>query len=155
LGGIAAVATVAGAGASTYGQIQAGKYEAKVAENNAELAAAQRAAVLQQGQEEASQVEALGRRTGATAVAQMAASGVDTATGSAANVEAQSIANAAVDAETIRANAARAAWGLEAEEEEHLARAKMAKRASVLGGIATGVSGLGGALGVYGALRRK
>ena len=59
------------------------------------------------------------------------------------DVAAINAATAAMDAERARANAARQAWGFANEEQDQKARAKMTKKATLLGGIGEGIGAAG------------
>lgn len=149
-----AVALVAaGAAVQMAAQYRKGKFDAKIAENNAELARQQRNDVITRGAEEARGVEIEGRRTAAAAKTAVAASGVSG--GSMDDLVALSSANAAVDAATVRSNAVRAAWGFKAEEQEHKARARESREAGLLGALGTGLSGGGQAASTYASAKAK
>jgi len=132
-------AAVIGAGVSLYAKKTQGDFEAKVASNNAQLATQQANDALRLGADEAATIKAQGRQASASAVAAMGATGIESTTGSAANVIASSAVNAALDAEQAKANAARRAWGFQNEAQDSLAKKKMIKRATILGGIGQGV----------------
>jgi hypothetical protein len=142
---------VAGAAISAYSQHQQAESEAEVARNNAKLAGMQRSDALRRGTWAASEVMAEGRRKTASARTAIAANGIDSTTGSMADLLTASSINARIDADTVRANAVRAAWGFGNEADDHLARAHMAKRSGYLGALGTGLSGVGSAAGHYGS----
>lgn len=132
-----------GTGISLYAKHQAGNYEAKVAENNAALARQQQGLAMQQGVSDASAIKAAGRQVGASAETAIAANGVEGTSGSMGNIFEINAATAAMDAERARANAARAAWGFGNEAQDATARAKMTRKATLLGGIGEGVGAAG------------
>lgn len=140
---VGAVGALGGAGLSAYGQYRQGQFDAQVARNNAQLAEYQAADALQRGASEARQIENEGRRIGESARVAIGANNV--AGGSMDQLLAVSAAEAAQDAERVRANAARAAWGFRNEAADQRARARMAKQAGVLGALGTGLSGVGAA----------
>jgi hypothetical protein len=107
------------------------------------MARAQKSAALQKGATQARRAEIEGRRVGAAAQAAITATGVNPTEGSVANIPTASEIAATIDADRARANAARAAWGFEAEEEEYLYAGRRAEQAGVLGSLGAGLSGIG------------
>jgi len=150
---VAAGAAIASAGVKIYGDVQAGRYQTKVAENNAKLAEGQAASEAVRGAQEASAIEAQGRAAGAQALAATAASGIETTVGSGAAIQAASTVNAMQDAEVARSNAARRAWGYLNEAQDLRAEKGMIRRGSVLTGIGTGLSGVGQAVGSFAGVK--
>ena len=146
---VMAAVTVASAGASIYSQHKQASFDAKVARNNAMLAAEQAEATRQVGELQASRIEAQGRRVAGAATAAVAASGIDTTVGSGAGAIATSHMVSAADAAAARSNAARAAWGYQQEAQDYTAQARQRKTAGILGGVSTGLSAVGGILGGY------
>ena len=142
-----AAATAAGAAVSIAGKVQQGRYEQQVAKNNAFLALQQGARLRQRGENVAAAIRSQGAKVGGAARAQMAASGVDTTAGSAGALLAGNEMAAAADAEQARANAAMEAWGLEVEAQSSKAQGRMARRASILGGVSQGIGAAGSILG--------
>jgi hypothetical protein len=142
----------AGTAMNIYAKKKAGDYEAQVAENNAALAEQQRKLALDQGVQDASLIRSQGRQVAGQAQAAIGASGIDGTTGSMGNIFAVNEANAAIDAERLKANAARTAWGFANEARDEKARAKMMRKATLLGGIG---EGLGSAVNLAGSTYGK
>lgn len=145
----ATTAAVASTGIGIYSGIQSGRYNARVAENNAKIASWKRADVIRQGAEQASLIRAAGRRAEGSAIAATAANGIDTTVGSGAAAIATSGVNAELDAIQAKANAARAAWGLQNQAQDLQAQARLIRRSSILGAVGQGLGGAGSALSVY------
>lgn len=120
---------------------RAGRYQDRVAQHNARLAEQAAADALDRGSVEESRQRA---RTGQLIGSQRAAyasAGVDVASGSALDVVGDTAAIGELDARTIRNNAAREAWGLQAaaynlRAEGKLARAAARSRSRALTGAA-------------------
>lgn len=115
---IAIAATAVGAGVSAYGamessaaQSSAADYQAQVALNNQKIADQNAQFALQTGQQE----EAAKREQTAQTISQQraitAASGIDPNHGSMQRIQGDTAALGQLDAQTIRNNAARTAWG--------------------------------------------
>lgn len=131
-------------------QVQEIQYAEDMAKKNEKLAMMQRADVLQQGATQAGRVRAQGRRAAEDAKAQVAASGISLTEGSVPNLFTVSRVNAELDAQAIKSQAARSAWGYQ-QEADQLAgqqemlrkRARYAREAGVLGrlGIDLGTAG--------------
>ncbi len=145
--GIGAAVTAASTGAQVAAQQQKAAYDEAVQKNNALVAKYKRADILQRGAAAAKQAEITGRRVAEDAYAQTGASGIDPTVGSAHNLLTASAINSGTDADTIRANAARQAWGLGNEEQDLLAGAANSKQAGFLGSLGTGIGGFGQAAG--------
>ena len=139
-----------GAGAAGIGDLlegfaggSAADFQAQIARNNAEIAGRNA-----QGAREAGAVQALNSMLRTRAVvgqtkAAQAASGIDVNSGSAVDVQASERMLGMLDALTIRSNAARAAYGYEAEAGGYQARAKMLRQ----GGKMARIGGLMNASG--------
>lgn len=119
---IALATTAVGAGASAYGamessaaQSSAANYQAQVALNNQKIADQNAQFALQTGQQE----DAAKRQQTAQVTSQQraitAASGIDPNTGSSQRIQGDTAALGELDAQTIRNNAARTAWGYQAQ----------------------------------------
>lgn len=105
------------------------EFQAQQERRNVELARNQASDITQRGAVAAGETEAEGRTVAAGAVAAMGGSGVDSSSGTNASVVARSETNAAVDANRIRVNAAREAWGFRQEAEQREAQAKRLRKA--------------------------
>jgi hypothetical protein len=141
----------AGTAISMYAQHRKGQAEGHVAENNAILARQQAGDAMVRGAEEARSAEIAGRNTASAARVAIGANGVTG--GSTDDIAAVSAANSAMDAATIRANAAREAWGFKSEAKSQSHYAKDAKTAGMLGALGTGLSGAGSIMDAYGKNR--
>lgn len=111
------------------------EFQAQQERRNAELARKQASDVLQIGTVAAGETEAAGRDAAGAARTAVGASGVED-TGSVANLIDTSESNAAIDANRIRVNAAREAWGFkeEARQRDEQAERLMKAREEVLRG---------------------
>lgn len=144
------VASVAGTAATAYGQIQQGKAAEKAAEYNAEVANMQAKDAINRGNIEA---EAQRTKEAKVAGAQRAAAGASGAvvdSGSFADVVLDTVTTGERDAQTIRTNAMRQAWGLESQADIDLYSGRQAKAASqtaAAGTLLTGASSVGMKMG--------
>lgn len=114
------VIAVAAAGASTYmavdAQQQQASYQAKVAQNNAQVAAWQAADAESRGNVAAAETRRKYAAMVGSQTARLAANGLDISSGSA-NATLQDTAYfGAVDENTVRTNAAREAWGYRVQQ---------------------------------------
>lgn len=137
---LSTLALAAVAGAKTFSQYSGarqaaseaearGNFEAGQLRTNASLAEAQAADAVSRGGQEAERVDAQTRTlTGAQRTA-FAGQGVDVSRGSAADVQANDRQLGALDAITIRNNAARAAWGFNVQASSFRSQADFAQRA--------------------------
>lgn len=139
---IAATAAVAGTGLKMYANHQAGRYENRVAQNNAQLARWAAQDAVDRGSEDVQAIREAGAQAAGTALAQAGASGLEVTVGSPAAAIAQSKVNAERDVARARANAAREAWGYRNEAQDQIAKGKMAKRRALLENVGEGI-GLG------------
>lgn len=123
-----AVAAVAG-GASAYSASASakaqGNYQAKVAENNAVMAEYSRLDANQRGGEAAVKAQQEARRLRGAQVTRLAANGLDLNSGSAAAILDDTDYFAQQDAQQIRNNAARQAWGYQVEGQNLTSSAAM------------------------------
>lgn len=167
MGAVAALAAVAGAAVNAYGAYSADKaaahnaaYQSQVARNNAAIARQNVAWVAQAGE---AKVAAEGMRTraavGAIKAAQ-GAGGIDVNTGSAASVRASRGEIGALDAMTIRSNAAREAYGYETAATSDIAQAGLysaessqASAAAPWAALGTFLSGASSVGGKYAAMQ--
>lgn len=137
---VAAAAAAAGTATSIVSQQRAAAARARQAENNARIAEFQKSDAIQRGAFEARRRVIQGRRVASRAEALIGVSGVE-ATGSALNPLQRIAVNASLDAQTIKANAARAAWGFGVQSSNLLDQARDVRQAGILGSIGTGISG--------------
>lgn len=149
--GMAAAATATGI--STGMQIDAAGKAAKESEEqqrrNAALARAQAVDALQRGGQAAGQRIRMGRRLRANALAQSIGPDGAVSYGKMNAAEA-SLLGTEMDATTIRANAAREAWGFESEAEERSRQAKRTREAGFMSSLSTGIAGGGQIAGQLG-----
>lgn len=143
---------MAGAGASAMGASNSAKaqqaglnYQAEVAANNAQIAEWQAQDAIRQGQEQEQQSRLQYAATKATQRAALAANGVALDEGSAVDILTSTDYADVVDASTIRANAARAAWGYRTQGTNYRdnATALRAGAGAISSGSAAGLSLLG------------
>lgn len=131
-------AVVATAGViSALGQRAAGQYERAVGDRNAAIARTKAELALQDGGVEEEAYRAKVRQALGSQAAAMAASGFQAGTGTFADLQTETAKFGEIDAGNIRVNAARAAWGLEAEADEFSARGRMAQKAGNLNSMGT------------------
>jgi hypothetical protein len=134
--------TAISAGFQIASTVRANNAASQQAAANARLAGFQSADVTRQGAEQAAAIERSGRAAGAAALAAVGSNNVESTTGSVANMFAVGQANAAADAARARANAARAAWGVDQEQQDLLAQAQNARRRGFLSATQIGLEGL-------------
>lgn len=155
--GIAAlslIATGVGAAVSAYGaheqgvaQSQAAAYQAQVARNDQMVANENAQAALQTGQQqEAAKREQTAQMIGQQRAA-VAASGIDPNGGSARRVQGDTAALGALDAEQIRNNAARTAYGYQTEGVDYAAQAGLLQSESAGAAAAGNLSAFGSIVG--------
>ena len=153
LAAIPAIISLATAAAGAVAQAKAGDAAGRQAEQQALLAGYQRTDEARRASLAAGAQRSLGRQYASAGVAAAAAGGVSSTSGSTADLIAQSTMRAEQNAETIRSNAARSAWGSGIEQEQILQGGRNARRSGMLTAIGTGVSGIGQAVGAYAAYR--
>jgi hypothetical protein len=107
----AAVASAASSYKNAQAEKQAAKYQAQVAGNNAKAAEQQAVDALQRGDMASQQVRRKYDQLGGTQRAAMAARGLDIGEGSALSILEDTAYFGELDQRTVRANAAREAWG--------------------------------------------
>lgn len=152
-----------GTGVKAVGEYQAGQSTARTLNANANIADRAAADAVARGQEEAAyafqaggeKAAAIGyeaEQIGSAQVARYGAAGVDSTQGSAADVQVGSKAmaqrdirkakeNAALEARMAKVNAAREAWGYQAQAENLRRQARDAQDAGVFGAIGSTVLG--------------
>jgi hypothetical protein len=135
---------------------QQGNAQGALFDQNAMLAKAQAADAIARGNQDANGVLRQGRLVGGAQLAAYGAQGLDTSVGSPAAVMANDRALSALDAITIRNNAAREAWGFETEAAGYTAqgawaRASGANEAAAYRRQATGtlLNGAGDLMNIY------
>jgi DNA gyrase/topoisomerase IV subunit A len=148
--GAGVVTSAYGAYSSAKGQRQALRLDAEMADLNAELADEQARSALYQGEKEEQSSRLQTARLKSTQRAAYAANGVDLTQGSPANVLTSTDYIGEIDANTIQANAVRAAWGNRAEATSLRSKANTARStASAISPFTAGATSLlGGAASV-------
>jgi len=145
-----ALGTTAAAGlVGTYSQIQSGKYNSQVAQNEAQYAQLQAGEALRKGAEEESQYRVTLRRFLGTQRAKAAASGLDPNQGSALSLLLDTAKQGDEDLTMIRNNAARAAFGYNVESRNSRARGRLSKSEGYLGGFSTLLTSGSRAYGIW------
>lgn len=153
-------ATAASTAATAYGQVRAGRassqaadYNAQIAQNNTQIAKQNATWAGQEGVQQASISEQKTRAGIGAITANQGASGVDIHSGSSAAVRASAKEVGALDAMTIRSNAARRAYGYETQGTSDTAQAQLdrftAKNDTTAGNIGATSTVLGGAAKSY------
>lgn len=145
--GLMSASTAMSAGSSFF----SGRYNQQIADMNADMADAQARDAITRGQEEERRhrqsVQGLiGRQRAA-----LAAQGVDVNSGSALDVQADAAKFGALDAVTIRNNAAREAWGYRVQAANYKAEGRLAFNRGMLD---AGGTLLGGAASTYMAYKQ-
>lgn len=142
---VLAIASAASAAFSAYGQVKAGKAEARAGEReqqaansqgerldwNAAVAELQAKDALDRGTQEEQRFRAGVRGIIGAQRAGFAASNIDVGFGSALDVQADAAELGELDALTIRTNAAREAWGYKVEAEDLRKQAEIVRREGV------------------------
>lgn len=126
-GGVLTAALLAGGAAVTaYGQYQVGQYEQKVANMNAKLAGQQaRDAEARGNIAEQTHLQKVRQMLGAQR-ARLGASGIEVNSGTALDLTTDTARMGAMDALTIRNNAAREAWGYRVQGVNYKAQGELA-----------------------------
>lgn len=123
-GALSLVSTLFGASS----QQQAGKANKALMDRNAEIATFQADDAINRGRVAAKRrLSQVGQTIGAQRVA-LAAQGVDINSGTAADIQASTAKIGAIDAQTIRNNAAREAWGYKVNAQDLTLRGRLAER---------------------------
>jgi hypothetical protein len=166
---ISLVAGLAGAGVSALGSYESGRaqseaaaYQAQVARNNAVIAQQNANLGIQSGEVQASNAAMQTRSVIGATKAGEAASGVDVNSGSFVNVRASESELGALDALTLRSNAAKQAYGYEvaATSEEGQAglyglQSTQASQAGQIGALGTFIGGSGSVGAQYAAAQKN
>ena len=134
IGTIASYAALAGAAASTIGSIQQGQSAANSAKYNSEIAANNETIANQNanyasavGEQQAANQEQKNRSKLGAVIANQAASGIDVNSGSATDVQQSTAEVGQLDAMTIRANAAKQAYGYKVDAASSAAQSQLDK----------------------------
>jgi hypothetical protein len=134
-------AAVAAAGVSAYGQVRSSNYQAKVAEQNAQIQENAGALALQRGAIAAGVERMKESQAEGSARAAMGGSGIDLQSGSSLDVLADSRMMNELDAQTVANNAAREAWGYKTAAVNDRAQAELSRMSGRYGAAATLIGG--------------
>jgi hypothetical protein len=124
----------AGSAAKKAGEAQqrAADSQAELSEFNSDVAELQAADALARGAEEEARFRSMVRTSVGAQVAAFAGSNIDVGFGSAVDVQADAAYLGELDAQTIRNNAMREAWGYNVEAEDSRRRADITRREGVM-----------------------
>lgn len=136
---------LAGTAVSAYSQIAAGNYNASVANQNAKNLDQSARDTIDRGETAAARSGVATQRLLGSQRAAAAASGIDAGSGSALDILVSTAGIGELDAQTIRNNAAREAWGLRSEAAAQRAQGRFAKSAGKFGAGSTLLTGLASA----------
>lgn len=145
---IAATTLAAGTAYSAYGQYQAGKYNAAVAETNAELAELSAQDAERRGTAEAARYRMNIRSLQGRQRAAIGSAGIERS-GSALDILTDTAAIGELDLATIRSNAAREAFGFRTQGLNYRAQGRLDRFAGRTGAIGTILGGASRAAGLY------
>jgi hypothetical protein len=126
---------------SAAGQIQAGNYNAAVANQNARNLDRAALDAENRGDYAASKQGVATRRLIGSQRAAAGAMGIDIGSGSALDILVATAGIGEEEAQTIRNNAAREAWGLRSEAAQQRTQGRLARRQGILGGASTILTG--------------
>lgn len=128
----AVIATVAGAGVSSYGAVQQGNatksadyYKAQVAKNDQQIAEQNATGSIEAGEAKAQVVSLKGRAVGGAIKAKQAGSGVDVNTGSNVDVQTAQREQGQLDTETTLHNADLEAYGYRTQATNYAAESQL------------------------------
>lgn len=127
-----AAATLIGGAMQGSAQREAANAEANAAETNAAIATQQAEQARVASNFEEQKVYREMRRALGSQRASFGASNVDPSMGSALDLQAETVAEGAMDAEIVRANAMRQAWGFESEASQQRQGARASRRLGVM-----------------------
>lgn len=143
------VAMLAASAMQAYSQRQQGKYQAAVADQNADIAEAQAKDSVNRGNIAADQRRRQMRMQAGTANAALGAAGTDLTTGSALDVFSDSAMFGELDALTTVNNAQREAYGYQVQEMNAISQGRAAKSASNAAAMQTLLTAPLNAYGAY------
>lgn len=153
---LAVAGSIASTALDVYGRVKAGNAAKKVGEFNARVAQAQAEDAIQRGAFEEQRFRTQLRVLQGRNRAGYAGQGVKVDTGSPVDVAADIAYLGEIDAQTIRANAAREAWGYQVSAENARMGASIASSEAYFGAAASALSGGGSlALQLYGMREPK
>lgn len=141
--------SAAAAGIGAYGQYQQGKYQEKVAENNAIVQNRMAEDALKRGEAKEQQHRQQVQQMISRQRTQLAANGVDMQGGSALDMIGDTAMMGELDALTIRSNAANEAYGHRVGATNTLAQGKLDRMAGNYGAASTLLTGAGKVAGSW------
>lgn len=144
------VASLAASGLSAYSQVQAGRYNAAVAQQNAAADTAAANDSINRGNQQAQQQRDQARAAGGSQAAAMAANGMDLNSGTALNFFGDTSRQGALDSLTSINNAQREAYGYQMQANNATSQAQMARYQGRMGAFTTLLTA---PLNAYGAYR--
>ena len=130
-------ASIALGGLSAYNQYQTGKYQAAVANQNADIAHAQANDAINNGNQAADQRRTQMRQQLGTQAATMAANGADLSSGTALDISGDTSQFGTLDALTTVNNAQREAYGYQVQESNYRSQASAASQQGNMGAFTT------------------
>jgi hypothetical protein len=136
-----AVASVAAAGTAAYGQVQQGKYQQEIADQNAKYQEDSAALALQRGSYEAGVSRMQTSQQIAEARAAGGGSGIEMTNGSALDAISDARMLNELDVQTIKNNAAREAWGYKVGATATRAQGELDRMSSRYGAASTLLGG--------------
>jgi hypothetical protein len=148
----ALVLTAVGGTMSAYGQYQSGKYQEKVAKNNAIIQGRMAEDALKRGQTAEDKHRDRVAQFKSQQAAKMGAAGIDLGVGSATDLLADTAMMGELDALTIRSNAQREAYGHDVQAQNYLSQGELAKSQGTYGAISTLLTTAGSAAASWGKL---
>jgi hypothetical protein len=152
MGTIALVTTAAGGVMSAYGQYESGKYQEKVAKNNAIIQQRMAKDALKRGQTAEDRHRDKVAQFKSQQAAKMGAAGIDLGVGSATDLLADTAMMGELDALTIRSNAQREAYGHGVQAQNYLSQGELARSQGTYGAIGTLLTTAGSAAGAWGKM---
>ncbi len=134
---------------SAYGQIESGKTAKDVADYNARVGKLKADSVIKDAGIAEDLQRTKTRQIEGSQNATLGASGIDPTTGTASRVLDQTATMGELDAQTIRTNALRQAWGLETQSNLDLVQGNASRKSGLVGGMGTLLAGGSRAYGIY------
>ena len=147
--GIMAGASLLGAGASAYSQYQQGQFAKEMGERNAQVQDAKALEAVRMGSVAEERQRAITRQTMGAQRAAMAGTGLEVDSGSFGDILADTAKFGELDAQTVRTNALKEAWGLQTDALDSRIQGRMAGKAVTMNAAGTLLSGASQAFGMY------
>jgi hypothetical protein len=154
-GAINASSSLVGGGAQAYSSYASGKYNRKIANWNAQVAEVQARDAVSRGEINVANLAEHADALISSNRSSYAAQGVDVSSGSAAQVTADTQRKFQRDAQILRLNAAREAWGFRVQAADYRAKGDMAYREGKNQAIATLLDSTGQASRMYAGQGRR